>query len=289
MERFPALISARVQSLGLRPEATPLLSLISYTHPDLTIVLSINRRESKSFPNVLIYKALNMDLRDESELRNELAQMRGEIEKLETEKLLQRDEIRALKAEARSYQDELSSLTDRVQSLEEQALQATPATDIGKEVRLRYLERHRQRMGRGIGQLGYDRIKRGDRAAHRGRPVVDAMLCLTGLVKDREVYPDLYGVDPETMENLKEIPEMVEVTGFRASLQSEGRLTKDFQVLFERLLEVGKTYSSSMDLRAGFRDNKTLQQLQGDMQICYDKIVAANLRVRQDPSPQHNR
>ena len=229
-----------------------------------------------------------MDLRDESELRNELAQMRGEIEKLETEKLLQRDEIRALKAEARSYQDELRSLTDRVQSLEEQALQETPATDIGKEVRLRYLERHRQHMGRGIGKLGYDRIKRGDRAAHRGRPVVDALLCLTGLVKDREVYPDLYGVYPETMENLKDIPEMVEVTGFRASLQSEGRLTKDFQVLFERLLEVAKTYSSSMDLRAGFRDNKTLQQLQDDMQICYDKIVAANLRVRQDPSPQHN-
>ena len=142
-------------------------------------------------------------------------------------------------------------------------------------------------MGRGIGKLGYDRIKRGDRAAQRGRPVVDALLCLTGLVKDREVYPDLYGVYPETMENLKDIPEMVEVTGFRASLQSEGRLTKDFQVLFERLLEVAKTYSSSMDLRAGFRDNKTLQQLQDDMQICYDKIVAANLRVRQDPSPQH--
>ena len=139
-----------------------------------------------------------MDLWDESDLRNELARMRGEIEKLETEKLLQRDEIRALKAEARSYQDELSSLTGRVQSLEEQALQDAPATNIGKEVRLRYLERHRQRMGRGIGKLGYDRIKCGDRAAHRGRPVVDAVLCLTDLITDRGVYPDLYGVDAET-------------------------------------------------------------------------------------------
>ena len=229
-----------------------------------------------------------MDLWDESDLRNELARMRGEIEKLETEKLLQRDEIRALKAEARSYQDELSSLTGRVQSLEEQALQDAPTTNIGKEVRLRYLERHRQRMGRGIGKLGYDRIKSGDRAAHSGRPVVDAVLCLTDLITDRGVYPDLYGVDAETMKHWKDVPEMVEITSFRASLQSEGRLTRDFQVLFERLLEVAKIYSSPMDLRAGFGDNKTLQQLQDEMQISYDKIVAANLRVRHDPSPQYN-
>ena len=93
-----------------------------------------------------------MDPRKDSDLQDELAQMRGEIEKLETEKLLQGDEIRALKAEARSYQDELRSLNGKVQSLEEQALQETPAGNIGKEVRLRYLERHRQRMGRGIGR-----------------------------------------------------------------------------------------------------------------------------------------
>ena len=214
--------------------------------------------------------------------------MRGEIEKLETEKLLQRDEIRALKAEARSYQDELTSLNGRVQSLEEQALQEAPATNIGKEVRLRYLEKHRQRMGKNIGKLGYDRIKRGDRAAHRGRPVVDALLCLTNQITDRVVYPDLYGVDPATMKYWKDVPEMVEVTSFRASLQSEGRLTKDFQVLFERLLEGAKTFSSSMELKAAFRDNKNLQQLQDELQNCYDKIVAANLRGQQTPSPQHN-
>ncbi len=229
-----------------------------------------------------------MDPRNESDLRSELAHMRREIEKLETEKLLQRDEILGLKAEARSYQSELKSLNSRVQSLEEQALQETPATNIGKEVRLRYLERHRQRMGRSIGKLGYDRIKRGDRAAHRGRPVVDALLCLTNQITDRGVYPDLYGVDPETMKHWKDVPEMVEVTSFRASLQSEGRLTKDFQVLFERLLKVAKTFSSSTELRAAFTDNKTLQQLQDELQNCYDKIVAANVRGRQDPSSQHN-
>ena len=210
--------------------------------------------------------------------------MRGEIEKLENEKLLQRDEIRALKAEARSYQEELSSLSGKVLSLEEQALQEAPATNIGKDVRLRYLERHRQRMGRNIGKLGYDRIKRGDRAAHRGRPVVDALLCLTNLIPDRGVYVDLYGVAPDIMDDWKDVPEMIEITSFRASLQSEGRLTKDFQVLFERLLEVARTIYTPMELRAAFRDNKTLQQLQDELQNCYDKIVAANLRGRQDSS-----
>ena len=229
-----------------------------------------------------------MDPRKDVDLQDELAQMRREIEKLETEKLLQGDEIRALKAEARSYQDELRSLNGKVQSLEEQALQETLAGNIGKEVRLRYLERHRQRMRRGIDKLGYERIKRGDRAAHRGRPVVDALLCLTGIITDREVYPNLYGVSPETLNKWKDVAEMVQVTGFRASLQSEGTLTTDFQVPFERLLEVVKTYLSSTELRAAFRENKTLQQLHDELQNSYDKIVAANPRGRQDSSSQHN-
>ena len=196
-----------------------------------------------------------MDLPENLDLQDELARTRREIEKLETEKQLQADEIRALKAETRSYQDELRSLNSKVQSLEEQALQETPAGDIGKEVRLRYLERHRQRMGKGIGNLSKERIKCGDRAAHRGRPVADALLCLTG---------------------------------YRASLQSEGRLTRDFQVPFGRLLEVAKTYSSSIELGAAFRENKTLQQLQDELQSCYDRIVNANPRGRQDSSPQVN-
>ena len=90
------------------------------------------------------------------------------------------------------------------------------------------------------------------------------------------------------MKNWKEVPEMIEVTSFRASLQSEGRLTRDFQLLFERLLEVAKSYFSSIDLRAAFMENQTLQQLHGELQNCYDKIVAANPRGWQDPSLQHD-
>lgn len=209
----------------------------------------------------------------------------------ENENLLQGDEIRALKAEVRSYQEELRSLDNKVQSQEKQALQEAPARNIGNEVRLRYLERHRQRMGQRMERriaIDYERIKRGDRAAHRGRPVVDALLCLTGSFKDRGVYQDLYGVNPETIRQWKDVPQMIEISGFRASLQSEERLTSDFQVTFERLLEVAKTYSSPKDLGAGFEENKTLQQLLVGLQNCYDETVATNARVRQASSSQHN-
>lgn len=229
-----------------------------------------------------------MDPRKASDLQDELAQLRRENEKLESEKLLQRDEIRALKAGNLSYQNELQSLSDKVENLEKQTLQETLAGNIGKEVRLRYLERHRQRLGRSIGNLGYDRIKRGDRAAHRGRPAVDALLCLTGLVTDREVYRDLYGVSPETMRGWKDVPEMIQISGFRASLQSEGRLSRDFQVGFERVLEAAKNHLTPRELRAAFRESKILQQLQDELQNCYDRIVAANPRGRQDSSSQQN-
>ena len=225
-----------------------------------------------------------MDSRKDPHLRAELAQMRREIEKLKSERLLQGDEVRSLKVEIRAYQDEIKSLNDKIQSLEDRAIQDSPALDIGKEVRLRYLERHRQRMGRGIGKTGFERIKRGDRAAHRGRPVVDALLCLTGEITDREVYPDLYGVTPEAMKEMKDIPEVVEVTGFRASLQSEGRVTREFQTLFERSQERARTYTSPMALKAAFKEDKILQQLHTDLQFCYDKIVAANLRGQQNLS-----
>ncbi len=83
------------------------------------------------------------------------------------------------------------------------------------------------------------------------------------------------------MKQWKDVDEMVDVTGFRASLQSEGRLTGEFQGLFERLLEVARGYYSSVELRAAFGENATLQRLQGELQDCYDRIVAAKARERQ--------
>ena len=229
-----------------------------------------------------------MDPSKASDLQAELAQTRRELEKLKTETLLQRDEIRALKAEARSFQDEIQSLNSRVQTLEERTLHSTPALTIGREVRLRYLERHRQRMGRPIGALGHARVKSGDRAAHRGRPVVDALLCLSGLVTDRDVYADLYGVSPEKMREWKDVSEIVEITGFRASLRSEGRLGREFEAPFERLRDVATGYASEGELRAAFEENRTLQLLQGELQDCYDRIVAANSRGQQDSSSRRS-
>jgi len=58
-------------------------------------------------------------------------------------------------------------------------------------------------------------------------------------------------------------------------LQSEGKLTRDFQVLFERFLDVAEIYLSSIELRAASRENKTPQQPQDELQNSYDRIVAA--------------
>ncbi|KAL9615738.1 MAG: hypothetical protein Q9160_009295 [Pyrenula sp. 1 TL-2023] len=238
-----------------------------------------------------------MDPGDNSGLEKELAQTRqaidrlkAEIDKLKGEKQMDRDEIGALKGEAQSYQNELRSVNDKVQRLEEQALLETLARDIGKDVRLRYLEKHRQRMRDGrIGSPGRHRIKSGDRAAHRGKPVIDALLYLAGLMTDRTVYQNLYGVTPETIIRWKEVPGIVDVTGFRASLQSEGQLTEEWRALFERWLEIVKTHSSLADLKAasGKKDG-TLQRLQGELERTYDILNEAILRGRQGAAPRNN-
>ena len=228
-----------------------------------------------------------MDHTQTSNPQGERIQLRREVARLNTENQKQSDEINALKTEAESYQNELMCLKREVQSLERQALQQNLAGEIGKQVRFRYLERHRQRMGRGIGSLGHERIRCGDRAAHRGRPVVDALLCLTGFRTDREVFEDLYGVSPEHMLKMKDIPNVVEIAGFHASLQSEGRMTEDFKALFKRFCGVARSYASPTHLREAFREgreDKILQQLQAELQDCYDKIVATNPRGQQQKS-----
>ena len=249
-----------------------------------------------------------VQLRNLNTPHGERTQLRKEVEKLKFEMQLQRDEIKSLKSEARSYQDELRQLQSQVATMEKQALQArsyqdeleklqnelpamkqqalqeTLAAEIGKQVRLRYLEQHRYRMNRGIGKIGHERIKCGDRAAHRGRPVIDALICLTGLMTDPKVYEDLYGVTPEQMLHLKDVPDIIDIASFHASLQSEGRMTNDFKTLFKRLSEVAKTYASPTQLREAFKEgskDKILHQLQAELQDRYDKIVATNPRGQQ--------
>ena len=228
-----------------------------------------------------------METTNVSHLKVEIARMNRVSERLRTDKQDLSDEIRALKSKVSSYEAELESLKGKVQTLEAQGLQETVAGEIGKQVRLRYLECYRRRMGKAIGNFGYDRIKRGDRAAHRGRPVADALLCLMGEMKDPDVYKDLYGVDPELMRHCKDVPGVVEIAGFRASLQSEGRLTKEFQTLFDRMIKVARNYASPTELKAAFTQNKAIQQLEDEIKGCYDGIVNTDPRgQRKSPSQE---
>ncbi|ERF68438.1 hypothetical protein EPUS_03756 [Endocarpon pusillum Z07020] len=212
------------------------------------------------------------------DLHDRLARITKAVEQLEMDKLLQRDEIRSLKAQERAYQSEISLLSRKVQEMEAQARQDAPVTDVGKQVRLRYLEQHRQHMGRPQQRVDYDRIKCGNRAAHRGRPVVDALLCLTDSVHYDEVYMDLYGITPRVMKEMMDVPEVVEVVGFRASLQSEDKLTPSFQSQFQRLLEIVLRYPSTRGLMKAFKEDKNLQQCHSALQDCYDSIMAIKER-----------
>jgi hypothetical protein len=211
------------------------------------------------------------------DLQDRLTQMTAEVERLKMDKTLQRDEICSLRAEARSLQHEISTLNRQIRDIKAEVLQDAPATNVGREVRLRFLELHRRRMGKGRRKFDEARIKCGNRAAHRGRPVVDALLCLTGLMDDDQVYTDLYGVTPRTAQKMMHIPEMIEVMGFHASLKADGKLTPEFRSLFERLLTSASMFSCPMELRTAFKEDKTLQSCHSALQDCFDRIVAASL------------
>jgi len=200
------------------------------------------------------------------DLQAELARMKQEMNNMKVDKELQRDEICALKAEARSYQTELEATGLKAQELER----------IGKEVRMRYLEYHRQRMAKHIGKADYGRIKSGDRAAHRGRPLADAWLYQEHQRFDTDVYEDLYGISPAAMQKWSDIPEVVEISGFRASLRSEDKLSDKFRALFDQFVASITAYPTPTKLHEAFMEDTTLQRKQIELQDCYDEIIATN-------------
>ena len=110
-------------------------------------------------------------------------------------------------------------------------MKAKEMEKIGKEVRMRFLECHRQRMGKRIGEVGYGHIKSGDRVAHRGRPLADAWLYQEHQRSDPDVYEDLYGISPAKMQEWRDIPGMVEISGFpdfAPRYRARGRSQIDF-------------------------------------------------------------
>jgi hypothetical protein len=200
------------------------------------------------------------------DLQAEVARMKQEMNNMKVDKELQRDEICALKAEARSYQAELEAA----------GLKALELERVGKEVRMRYLECHRQRMEKHAGKADYGRIKSGHRAAHRGRPLADAWLYQEHQRSDTDVYEDLYGISPATMQEWRDIPQVVEISGFRASLQSERTLSNRFRALFDQFVASITAYPTPTKLHEAFIEDTTLQRKQIELQDCYDEIVATN-------------
>jgi hypothetical protein len=256
---------------------------------------------------------------------NDVHKLQAELERVRFANVLLRDEVAALKAESRAYQAELAAQTpaqarantqdrvqiaaleaeaqrhqSRVRALEAEAnkhrkqlQEAAPFVAVGREVRLRYLEVHYQRrMGRQTGTDGDQRIKAGDRAAHRGRPVADAALCANAgsigggeLGHLKEVYNDLYGITPEEMARMVGVSEVVAAVGFHASLQSEGRKTDEFQRWFKKLMGMVRQVKVRQ-LGQAFKKDMALIQAHDGLQDCYDKIVAAE-RLGRSPRPHY--
>src|SRR5437667_10909724 len=84
---------------------------------------------------------LRLKEKEIQDLQADIERMRQELNTIKMEKELERDEVCALKAETRSYRAELEASGLRAEGMEK----------IGKEVRVRFLENHRQRMGKRIG------------------------------------------------------------------------------------------------------------------------------------------
>jgi len=218
---------------------------------------------------------------DESLLRRRFATLSLENENF-------RDELGSLKADSRSKEDTIRELEQKIQRLEadirlkeedfrareKKLLLDDQAAQIGKEVRIRYLEEYRRRMGlKGI-QISH--IKAGNRAAHRGRPLVDALLYQSGERNDANVYVDLYGVDPEFVLRFKDVEEVVAVCGYHGTLKSDGQMQPKFEDAFRTFLDDVKNADNLDDLKVEFRGSSLLSRKHQALQSCFDEIIAAD-------------
>ncbi len=139
-----------------------------------------------------------------------------------------------------------------------------------------YLESYRRRIGLPPSDGGNDSLKSGDRAAHRGWPLVDAWLYETGQRKDAVVFKNLYRISFSLLIKWRDIPEVVEVCGFHASLKSDGTMTLRFQSLFNELFDAVAAHNRVEKLAAAFKQEKILLSKYGELQNCYDDIITAN-------------
>ena len=265
---------------------------------------SSNRSSSSTLPAI-------------DDIVNQFNQLKVNVAALEGEKQDKEDELRHLRSAKRSYEETILTLSrqlstieaekrslqaelkfmnsaeDKVyrqdlelQKLQGQASQEEAIKAIGREVRLRFLENHRRcHLNRRRDAQSNERMKAGNRAAHRGRPVPDAYLCVTGAVEP-DVYEDLYGVSPEDMaprdakgkhkgKGWCEVPDMADLVGFRGSLCSEGKLSSDFKDEFKALLRAAHLYDTPAALKNGFqRGDRELTHPQERMTRIFDDVVS---------------
>ena len=84
------------------------------------------------------------------------------------------------------------------------------------------------------------------------------------------------------MQEWKDIPGIVEISGFRATLHSEGALSNRFRTLFDQFLTSVKNYRTPAELRVAFIEGTTLQHKQNELQVCFDEIIATNMNRRRN-------
>lgn len=115
--------------------------------------------------------------------------------------------------------------------------------------------------------------------------MVDSWLCLSGEFPHETVFLDLYGVTAEGIQMWEEVPEIMAATGFRASLQSEGWVTPEFQGIFQKLLDLALPYPSASELKESFGTNNNIAHKFQDLQDCYDRIIFSQ---RQQNNQRYN-
>lgn len=156
-----------------------------------------------------------------------------------------RNEVKQLNDGLRATTDRTKSLQSRVEELEAEIQEDAPITEVGREVRLRVVEKYRLRLHQRIGDRGHKRIKTGDRAAHRGRAIADARLYRSGDMSHDEAYRRLYGFKLEAVLVFQDVPEVADVAGYHDSLESEGWLEPKFREPFQESLKLLVVVSSS--------------------------------------------
>ena len=157
--------------------------------------------------------------------------------------------------------------------------------DIGIKVRMRFLDQYR--IYRKKEHIPRDMIKKGDRAAHRGRPLEDAWLYENRRRSDLKTYEGLYGISTYKVREWAHVHEIVEICGFHGSLQSAGLMTDEFRVLFSDICSVGYMCDTAKGFQRAFESDRRLQNNHDELRRCFDRIAPKLRDYTSNRAPLH--